>query len=128
LNNIVPEYLILVCDFTYSSQGKTRYIPNEIRRFLMGIIHQAYDKKKRPGLPEKISTELKADVLLPLYFSLIKYPTKESRAALGAIAIYQVITADMDIFKKACSIIRRELRKKNFNEFRLIAGRGMGHE
>ena len=130
LSSLPPEYLIVVCSFTYASQGKTRYLPNEVRRFLAGKAHQTnYDEsKKRPGLPEKVEEKLGSRVLVPLYFSLIKYPIKRGgrlfNAAIGAIMIYQLSVTDFETFKAVCKIISEELGKR-FNKFEIIIGYGV---
>jgi len=133
LNTLPPEYLIVVCKFTYASQGRTKYLPNEVRRFLAGKAHQSSyeESKKRPGLPEKIEKELNSRILVPLYFSLIKYPIKRGgrlfNAAIGAIMIYQLMTTDMETFRVVCRIIYEELRKR-FKEIEIITGYGVNLE
>ena len=127
LSNLPPEYLIVICSFTYASGGKTRYLPNEVRRFLAGKAHQLYEKKKRRGLPEIIAEKIGSEVLIPLHFSLIKFPVKIggrlSNAAVGAIMVYQLATLDRDMFIQICNAIYKELSNR-FKEFEitLMAG------
>ena len=130
MSDLPPEYLIVICKFTYASRGRTRYVPNEVRRFLAGEAHQLYDKKKRPGLPERIAKRFKSEILVPLHFSLIKYPIKRGgrrfNAAVGAIMVYQLVAVDRALFKQVHDAICEELRKR-FKEFEIIAGYGVRH-
>lgn len=128
LSILLPEYLIAICEFTYASRGRTRYIPNDVRRFLVGEAMQT-SRKKRPGLPEIVARKFKSEILVPIYFSLIKHPVRLGRgrlanAAVGAIIIYRTSVADRDSFKQLCSVVSQEL-KRRFEEFKIIAGYGM---
>lgn len=123
-----PEYLIVICEFNYASRGRTRYLPNEVRRFLVGEAYQMYEKK-RPGLPEKIAEKFGSEILIPLHFSLIKHPIKvEGRtfnAAVGAIMVYRVAAMDREKFKQVCSAIYDELKNhsKYFPKgFKIVTG------
>lgn len=124
MSRLPPEYLIIICEFTYASLGKTRYIPNEVRRFLAGEAHQVYEKK-RPGLPERIAKKFESKVLVPLHFSLIKHPIKIDgrtyNAAVGAIMIYMITRANWDTFRQVCNAVREELQKR-FKNFEILAG------
>ena len=124
MSSLPPEYLIVVCKFTYASRGKTRYLPNEVRKFLAGEAHQLYEKK-RPGLPEKIARKFGSKLLVPLHFSLIKYPVKIGgrifNRAVGAIMLYRLAAVNREVFAQICNVIREELRKR-FEEFEVIAG------
>jgi hypothetical protein len=124
LNTLPPEYIIVVCKFTYESQGKTRYVPNEVRRFLVGESMQTGEKKV-PGLPEKVRKNF-GEELAPLYFSLIKYPIKLGKrrlanAAKGAIVIYYTSCVDKEKLKQLYAFLNEELRKY-FKSFEIIGG------
>jgi len=115
LNKMIPEYLVLICKFTYASQGKTRYFPNEVRRFLMGKTHQHY-KTRQPtkGLPEMVLEEFHEELIIPFYFSLIKQPIMEGilhNPAVGAITIYHVTLLDEELFNKLCLFIYEKVKK-----------------
>lgn len=131
MTGLPPEYLIVVCEFTYDPRGKNRYIPSEVRRFLAGKKHQLYGRKKREGLPEKITNKFGPEILIPLHFSLIKYPVKiEGRlfnAAVGAIMIYRLAIVDRETFKQVYNDICEELRKR-FKKFEIIVGYGVNDE
>jgi len=130
LNSLPPEYLIAICEFTYASRGEKRYLPNEVRRFLVGTVQQT-GEDKRPGLPERIAKRFGSQLLVPLYFSLIKRPMKIGglllNAALGAIAVYRVPVVDKDVFMQLCSAVNEEWQKsfgnvKEIKVFKIIAG------
>lgn len=127
LSGLPPEYLIVVCKFTYASGGRTKYLPNDIRRFLAGEEHQ-FSVKKRPGLPEKIAKKFGSKILIPLYFSLIKHPIevegRKFNAAVGAIMVYRLTVMGEEKFKQVCSNIYSELKEhsKYFKGFHIIAG------
>jgi hypothetical protein len=136
LNSLPPEYLIAICEFTYASRGEKRYLPNEVRRFLVGTIQQT-GEDRRPGLPERIAERFGSRLLVPLYFSLIKHPMKIggllANAALGAIAVYRVPVIDEDAFMQLCSAVNEEWQKrfcnvKEIKGFKIIAGYGVGVE
>lgn len=136
MRNLPPEYLIAVCEFTYASQGGTRYLPNEVRRFLVGMMQQT-GEDKRPGLPERIAEKFGSQLLIPLYFSLIKHPIKIgerlANAAIGAIVVYRNSVVDEEMFMQLCNIINEEWQKrfggvKEIKEFKIIAGYGVSIE
>jgi len=77
LSSLPPEYLIVICEFTYAPRGKTKYLPNEVRRFLVGMMQQT-GEDRRPGIPEKIAQRFGSEVIVPLYFSLIKHTLSKS--------------------------------------------------
>jgi len=112
-----PEYLIVVCKF----KGKIK--PTEARIFLAGRLHQKYYAKKRLGLPEKIEEKFGSRLIAPLHFAYIKFPIKRGgyvfKASVGAIMVYQVVTAEMEIFKELCRAIYEELGKR-FEEFEIM--------
>jgi hypothetical protein len=136
LNSLPPEYLILICEFTYASHGRTRYLPNEVRRFLIGKSQQS-GKGKRPGLPERIAKRFRSRLLTPLYFSLIKHPIivggRLVNAAVGAIAVYYTPIVNGEEFARLCSTVKEEWQKhfsnvKEIREFKIIAGYGVSLE
>ena len=110
LSEIVPEdHIILIFEFNYDSRGKTKYLPNDIRRFLVGKAQQT-GKKIVPGIPEKAS-ELGL-TLIPLHFSLIKYPYGASNRARGAIVIYRTVALTEESLYKACKFLKEEVLKR----------------
>jgi len=120
---MIPEYLVLICEFDYTPHGRTRYLPVEVRRFLMG-------GKGRLGLPGRINKKFGRKLLAPLYFSLIKHPVKIRgllvNAALGAVVIYRVAVVDRDDFMQVCKAVNEEVQKrfgdvKEVKRFRLMA-------
>jgi hypothetical protein len=136
LKGLPPEYLITICEFTYASRGGERYLPNEVRRFLVGATQQT-SKDKRPGLPERITKRFGSRLLVPLYFSLIKHPIKIgerlANAAIGAIAVYRASIVDEEMFMQLCKAIDEEWRRsfgkvKEVKGFRMIAGYGVSVE
>lgn len=97
MKSILPDHIIIIAYFeTYTSKGRRRDVPNNVRKYLMG----KYQSDER-GLPEKINEEYGYDILLPLSFSLIKRPVKVKaykgdkgklvNAALGAVGIYRYL-------------------------------------
>jgi len=91
-------------------------------------------QNKRSGLPERIAERFGSQLLVPLYFSLIKHPMKIAgvvvTSALGAIAVYRVLTLDKGIFMQLCSAVNEEWQKrfgsvKEIKRFKIIAGYGV---
>jgi hypothetical protein len=136
LRCLPPEYLIIICEFTYASRGRTRYLPNDVRRFLVGEMLQS-SKRKQSGLPEKIAKKFGSRLLVPLYFSLIKHPViiegRHARAAIGAIAVYRVLVVDEESFAQLCKAISEEWQNrfgavKDIRGFKIMAGYGVSYE
>jgi hypothetical protein len=135
MSGLPPEYLIVICEFTYASRGETRNLPNDVRRFLVGEAQQS-DKKCR-GLPEKIAERFGSPLLSPLYFSLIKRPLKIGgrliNSAVGAIAVYYTPVVREEEFTKLCTAVKEEWQKRFGNVrgiegFKIIAGHGVSLE
>ena len=136
LSSIPPEYLIVICEFTYASRGETKNLPNDVRRFLVGEAQQS-SKKKCRGLPEKIAERFGSSLLSPLYFSLIKRPLtiggRLVNSAVGAITIYYTSVVSEEEFTKLCTAIKEEWQKrfgncKGIEGFRIIVGHGVSLE
>lgn len=136
LKGLSPEYLIAICEFTYASRGRERYLPNEVRRFLVGEM-QSTDKDERPGLPERVAKRFGSRLLVPLYFSLIKHPIKIgerlANAAIGAIVVYRTSIVDEEMFMRLCNAVGEEWQKRfgdvrEVKGFRMIAGYGVNVE
>ena len=127
-SSLPPEYLIAICEFSYAPHGGKRYLPTEVRRFLMGA-------NGRRGLPERVARRFGKQFLVPLYFAFIKHPIKIGgvllvNAALGAIAIYRVMVVDEDSFMQLCKAVHEEWRKrfgnvKEIKGFRMMASYGV---
>lgn len=79
---------------------------------------QQYYKTRRPtkGLPEAVFERFNEEHIIPLYFSLIKSPRIEGGSlhnpAVGAIAIYHVITANEKTFGELCSFVCEEIKRR----------------
>jgi len=125
-SSLPPEYITVICEFTYAY--KTRYLPTEVRRFLVGGVNG------RRGLPERVAKRFGSELLVPLYFSVIKHPVKIGgllvNNALGAIAIYRVSVVDEDAFMQLCRAVHEEWRKrfgnaKEIKRFRMMASYGV---
>jgi hypothetical protein len=136
LRSLPPEYLIIICEFTYASRGRTRYLPNDVRRFLVGMLQQS-GKRSQPGLPEKIAKRFGSRLLVPLYFSLIKHPViiggRPANAAIGAIVIYRVSVVDEESFAQLCNAVIEEWQNrfgavKDIKGFKIVAGYGASYE
>jgi hypothetical protein len=131
LKSLPPEYLILICEFTYASRGKSRNLPNDVRRFLVGMTQHSGGKKRYKGLPERIAKKFGSSLLSPLYFSLIKRPfmigSRLVNSAVGAIAVYYTPVVNEEEFTKLCTAIKEEWQKtfgevKEIKGFRMVAG------
>ena len=136
MSGLPPEYLIVICEFTYASRGETKNLPNDVRRFLVGEAQQS-GKKKYRGLPEKIAERFGSPLLSPLYFSLIKRPLiirgRLINSAVGAIAVYYTPVVSEEEFTRLCTAIKEEWRERFGNVrgiegFRIIAGHGVSLE
>lgn len=113
---MISGYLVVICEFTYATKGRSRYVPNEVRRLLMGRAQQHYETRQpMKGLPEVVLEKFNEKLIFPLYFSLIKFPRIEGgllrNPAIGAIAVYRVVTNE-STFKELCSFINEEIRRR----------------
>jgi hypothetical protein len=135
LKSLPPEYLILICEFTYASRGKSRNLPSHVRRFLVGMTQHSGGKKRYKSLPEslpeRIAKKFGSSLLSPLYFSLIRQPfmigSRLVNSAVGAIAVYYTPVVNEEEFTKLCTAIKEEWQKtfgevKEIEGFRMVAG------
>lgn len=124
----LPDTVILILTFR-SYTGKNRNLPNDIRRIFMGIDHPK--KKASINFPKEVSKRMGInDVVIPIYFSLIKNPISlgmrryENRAR-GAIIVYDVSALDID---KVINVMEEIIKEKedllkNFQSFDILAGK-----
>jgi len=120
---ILPDHLVIIVNFkNYTSGGKRRDVPNNVRRYLVGKYQS--DKK---GLPEEVTEKMGYEAILPLVFSLIKRPMpigvktvkrmkrggeikevevkKITNIALGAVGIYRYL-GSIDALESVCKVIK----------------------
>jgi len=119
---MLPNRFIVIVEFTYKSKGADRYLPNDVRRLLMG-----QRVTGRRGLPEEVKDRFGDYILLPDKFSLIKRPVKIGgrtfNAARGAVAIYMLTVPEEEIINEICKmVIEKCLRYGNVE---IIVGQEM---
>lgn len=148
---IFPDHLVIIVNFkNYTSRGKRRDVPNNVRKYLMGKY-----QSNQNGLPEEVAKEMRYEVILPLVFSLIKRPMpigvktvkkikrgrevkevevkKVTNIALGAVAIYRYlgVTDTLDnvckVVKKLCSNKFKE-KYMGVEDFSIMVAKRWFHE
>jgi len=122
MKNALPDHIVIIAYFeTYTSRGKRRDVPNNVRKYLMGK-YQSDEK----GLPEKINETYGYEVILPFSFSLIKRPIQVKahenekgrlvNVALGAVGIYRYL-GSVDKIEEIVNRILKECSERFKNKY-----------